>query len=274
MKEIYQTIKDNEQKLSVNEYPGRGIVQGFSPDGSSAHQIYWLMGRSENSRNRVLHAENGSVRTAVFIEKPNEDHSLTIYNAMLQTPYDKNNKARSYESHIVSNGHQTDSIYDAINQAKSVFETESAFTFALNKWDYEPDKPNYTPRISSALDIVSSGMATPFVRNKFSIIKRSKDGEQSLRTFSSFSERIDKAGKIEAIARGIGRCIHTYAQNGDPVSSFDGKPYKVSLENTAKENAEKYAEILAGENFVSLVSKAIPLDGSSPTFHIINKNQK
>lgn len=253
MSEILREIKENEQALAANEYPGRGVIMGISESGRYAIQLYWLMGRSEGSRNRVFEHDGETVRTAPFVEAEGEDHSLTIYNAMRQVE----------GAHIVTNGHQTDSVAGYTSRFRDPALKLRAFRDCLDTWNYEPDMPNFTPRISGI---------TIADRDKynasFSIIRKIGDSEEVVRTTTSRSR------ERHADFFGQAACVHTYEENGDPIPSFSREPYLVGLVETAQENAEKYAEILAGDNFVSLVAKAIPLDGSSPEFHIINRNQK
>ncbi len=259
-------ILENEQMLAANEYPGRGIIQGLSPDAENAIQLYWLMGRSEGSRNRVIEGVADAVWTAPFEKVPGEDHSLTIYNAMRGASVRETSEGHDADFHIVSNGHQTDPVFEKVSQQQYLVERVSAFGKALLDWAYEPDKPNFTPRIS--VMIYSQGA---FTASMLSIVKRASEyGEigRSIHAVNLIEQHYEK-GIV-----GAGSCVHTYDRDGDPIPSFSGDPYTVGLEQTAQENAEKYAEILAGDNFVSIVAKAIPLDGSQPTFHIINKNQK
>lgn len=246
-KDVYEA---NERLLAENEYPGRGIVQGLSPDGESAIQVYWLEGRSNNSRNRILEENRGTVSTGFFEEDPNADPSLVIYNAM-----------RSVGTrHFVSNGHQTDSIASYAGRS-DIYIAQRRFVDCLDTWKYEPDVPNFTPRISGMIAVEASGVTVCM-----SIIRRDEDGN-ARQTQATYNDNGSKG------LEGRGDCIHTYDGDGNPIPAFSALHYPVSLENTAQENAEKYAEILDGPNFVSLVARAIPLDGSDPAFHIINKNQ-
>ncbi len=255
-------ILENEQRLRENEYPGRGIIQGMSPDTNNAFQIYWLMGRSDGSRNRLLKQNGDIIHTAPFEDIEGEDHSLTIYNAMRSAREQSPAELFPADIHVVSNGHQTDSIFDEVLAETDLFGRVRAFGRASLNWGYEPDNPNFTPRISGMMQLQGS-----FIGSQLSIIKRvSEYGEIGRKSYANDFSEVHEAGQAV--------CVHTYDGNGEPIPSFSGEPYKVGLENSAKENAEKYAEILAGDNFVSLVAKAIPLDGSESTFHIINKNQK
>lgn len=245
-KEVYET---NERILAENEYPGRGIIQGLSPDGENAIQVYWLGGRSRNSSNRVLEEKRGTISTQFFEEDPEANPELVIYNAMLSVG----------KRHFVSNGHQTDSIAGYAGRS-DIYIAQRRFVDCLNTWKYEPDGPTYTPRISGMVAVEASG-----VTFDLSIIRKGEDENARQNSYRYTGS---------AAHKGRGDCIHTYDGDGDPVPSFSAYPFPVSIEQTAQENAEKYAEILAGDNFVSLVAKAIPLDGSQPTFHIINQNQK
>ncbi len=259
-------ILENEQRLSANEYPGRGIIQGLGPDGESAIQIYWLEGRSEGSRNRILEENEGVVRTAPYKEVEGEDHSLTIYNAMRGDKVRRLHEKYDANFHIVSNGHQTDPIFEKVSHEQYLISRFNAFGEALLNWAYEPDKPNFTPRISGMIYIQNL-----YAQSRLSIIKRVTEYGEIDRSLDA-TEFLPTPEVYER-NKGLGKCVHTYDGDGDPIPSFSGDPYTVGLEQTAEENAEKFAEILAGDNFVSLVAKAIPLDGSKPTFHIINKNQ-
>lgn len=252
MESLY-SINERE-RLAENEYPGRGIILGLTEDGNQAMQIYWLEGRSENSRNRILEENRGVVSTQFFEEDPKADPSLVIYNAM-----------RSVGSrHFVSNGHQTDSVAGYAGRS-DIFIARRRFEDCIDTWKYEPDAPNYTSRVSGMIAVEASGVTLDL-----SIMERVPDDSDDDDKWHKFYKYPDE-GKVYL---GEGRCVHTYDSDGDPIPSFSGDPYTVGLEQTAQENAEKYAEILAGDNFVSIVAKAIPLDGSQPTFHIINKNQK
>ncbi len=259
-------ILENEQRLSENEYPGRGIIQGLAPDGESAIQMYWLTGRSEGSRNRILEeTSEGTISTKPFETIEGEDHRLTIYNAMRETTLQSEEEAFPAQIHVVSNGHQTDSAFNKMSGEKLLITRVRAFGEALLNWGYENDEPS-TPRISGMVYIQNQ-----FAQSAISIIKLASEYGEIGR--SIHVKEFLPTPEIYEKRKGLGECVHTYDGDGNPVPSFSGEPYPVGLEQTAEENAEKYAEILAGDNFVSLVAKAIPLDGSKPTVHIINKNQ-
>lgn len=235
------SIKD---LLSSNTYPGRGIIIGKSADGKNAMIAYFIMGRSENSRNRIFERYEGGMRTKAFDESKLVDPSLIIYN-----PYLTSNNGNI---DIITNGDQTDTIYNFIQSGKS-------FEDALMTREFEPDCPNYTPRVS--------GISYYDFDNKdftysLSILK-SADGDPEVcnRYFYRYTPRA-----------GIGHFIHTYECDGNPIPSFYGEPEVVTLPNTAEELAEMVWKDLNADNKVSLFVRVVPLDGSTPDEIIINKN--
>lgn len=233
---------DLKTLLSENSYPGRGIVVGKSADGKSAMFAYFIMGRSENSRNRVFERFDGGMRTKAFDESKLSDPSLIIYNPYLQYG----------DTDIITNGDQTNTIYDGLNINRTVEDS-----LALR--EFEPDAPNYTPRISGVLEY-------DFVKNTFEYqlsILKSANGNPEVcnRYFYNY----------EALS-GVGHFIHTYKCDGNPIPSFYGEPEEVSIPNTAQQLAELCWNNLNEDNKVSLFVRCVPLDGSEPTEIIINKN--
>lgn len=229
-----------KELLSSNSYPGRGIMIGMSADGKSAMIAYFIMGRSENSRNRVFERFDGGMRTKAFDESKLEDPSLIIYNPFLER---KN-------IDIVTNGDQTDTVYEALEAGKS-------FEDALMTREFEPDAPNYTPRISG---IVYYG------DNSFDYllsILKSADGDPAVcnRYFYRYMPRA-----------GVGHFIHTYECDGNPIPSFYGEPEVVVLPNTAEELAEMVWENLNADNKVSLLVRTVSLTDMKTSEIIINKN--
>ena len=229
-----------KELLSSNSYPGRGIMIGMSADGKSAMIAYFIMGRSENSRNRVFERFDGGMRTKAFDESKLEDPSLIIYNPFLER---KN-------IDIVTNGDQTDTVYKALEAGKS-------FEDALMTREFEPDAPNYTPRISG---IVYYG------DNSFDYslsILKSADGDPAVcnRYFYRYMPRA-----------GVGHFIHTYECDGNPIPSFYGEPEVVVLPNTAEELAEMVWENLNADNKVSLLVRTVSLTDMKTSEIIINKN--
>nr|WP_245247306.1 MULTISPECIES: IMP cyclohydrolase [unclassified Paenibacillus] len=228
--------------MRENDYPGRGIVIGLTPDGTRLVQVYWIMGRSENSRNRVfIQEENGFVRTEAKDPAKLTDPSLIIY-----YPVKHVNGA-----HIVTNGDQTNTIHEAI-QAGGSFES------ALATRTYEPDAPNFTPRISGLVDLKDGQFAY-----KLSILKSSNNTEeQTLRHTYTYEKALP----------GFGHCIHTYAGDGNPLPSFQGEPALVPLQNDVKQIADTYWNVLNDENKISLMVKTIRLGSGETELLIINKD--
>ncbi len=229
--------------LSENTYPGRGIVMGKSADGKNAIFAYFIMGRSENSRNRVFEAFDNGMRTKAFDESKLSDPSLIIYN-----PYLKLGNVD-----IITNGDQTNTVYDFMKDGKT-------FEDALMTREFEPDAPNYTPRISGVAMYDFEGADFTY---KLSILKSANGNSEACnRYFYSYKP-----------LAGIGHFIHTYKCDGNPIPSFYGEPEEVALPNTAEELAQLCWENLNDDNKVSLFVRAVPLDGSEPTDIIINKNK-
>ena len=203
--------------ISNNSYPGRGIVIGYNPAGESI-VIYWIMGRSDNSRNRIFKYKNNILSTEAADPSLVEDPSLIIYNAMRGIGHNI----------IVSNGSQTDMIYDKLMLG-------SGFLASLEHETYEPDAPNYTPRISGYLD-------KNFKNISLSIIKRNHTGNTD-RCFYRYSN----------IPSGVGYCVTTYMGDGDPLPSFQGEPILLPLTGDVDDIANTYWEALNEDNRVSLM---------------------
>ncbi len=239
-------LYDIKQLLSENSYPGRGIIIGKSADGKNAMIAYFIMGRSVNSRNRIFEKFDGGMRTKAFDESKLSDPSLIIYNPYL----------RIGDMDIITNGDQTNTVYDYIKE-----HGEDGFSFekALHTREFEPDAPNFTPRISGIL-YYSPAEAFHY---KLSILK-SNNGDPSAcqRYFYSYNP-----------INGLGHFIHTYKCDGNPIPSFYGEPEEVELPNTAEELADIVWANLNEDNKVSLFVRCVPLDGSEPTEIIINKNK-
>ena len=232
---------DLKQLLSENSYPGRGIVIGKSADGERAMIANFIMGRSENSRNRVFERYEGGMRTRAFDESKLTDPSLIIYNPYLA----KENVD------IVTNGDQTDTIYDALVAGKT-------FEDALRTREFEPDAPNFTPRISGMLTYGENDFAY-----KLSILKSANgDGSVCNRFFFDYTARA-----------GIGHFIHTYKCDGSPIPSFYGEPEEIALPNTAEELSALVWENLNFDNKVSLFIRTVELATGECQEFIINKNQ-
>ena len=227
--------------LRGNSYPGRGILLGRSADGKSAFIAYFIMGRSENSRNRVFEETEDGIRTRAFDESKMTDPSLIIYHPV-----------RRLESGvtIVTNGDQTDTIRDAMAAGH-------CYRHGLHSRTFEPDGPNWTPRIS--------GVVLPGGKYAMSILK-SLDGDPDCccRYFFEYDNPVP----------GVGHFIHTYQSDGDPLPSFQGEPRTVELGalTEAHELAEPLWDSLNEGNKVSLYVRLIDLNGGGPDSYIINKH--
>lgn len=232
----------NEKRLKQNKYPGRGIIIGMTPDGKNYVQIYWIMGRSENSRNRVFELEGEFVKTKAFDISKLKDPSLIIYYPVKETN----------DFHIVTNGDQTDTIYDYVK-------AEKTFKDALDTREFEPDPPNYTPRISGYVDCTSEKATYGL-----SILKTIENNEKlQQKNYFYYNNFIN----------GFGHCIHTYNEDGNPIPSFTGEPYVVKLDNDINKNAEFFWELLNKDNKVSLLVKYISVNDKKIEFKILNKNK-
>ncbi len=236
---------DLKTLLSENSYPGRGIVIGKSADGKNAMIAYFIMGRSVNSRNRIFEQFDGGMRTKAFDESKLSDPSLIIYNPYL--------KAKGGNIDIITNGDQTNTVYDFINEGKT-------FEEALYTREFEPDAPNFTPRISG---ICYYCFPRSVFTYKLSILKSSNGRPEACnRYFYNYTAE-----------DGIGHFIHTYKCDGDPIPSFYGEPEEVALPNTAEELAELVWNNLNEDNKVSLFVRSVSLDSGKATDIIINKNK-
>jgi IMP cyclohydrolase len=241
MEQLELIIDGNLEKLKQNPYPGRGIILGLTPDGQNLVQIYWIMGRSANSRNRIFEVENGFVKTKAFDAAKVEDPSLIIYYP-----------ARHYQNcHIITNGDQTDTIYEALQSGGS-------FEAALTTRTFEPDAPNFTPRISGLINLDQSQFAY-----QLAIIK-SVYGQPDDCTHQFFN--------YHKALPGVGHCLHTYAGDGNPLPSFSGEPYVVKLSNSLAELAAAYWQRLNSENKVSLLVKFINVHTRKTALEILNKH--
>lgn len=237
---IYK-VSDFSELVAGNRYPGRGIIAGESADGTKAVIAYFIMGRSENSRNRVFVEKKGEVFTEPFDPAKVEDPSLIIYAAV-----------RSLDNHlIVTNGNQTDTIYDGLVNGKS-------FSEALKARCFEPDAPNLTPRISAQLDFDN---AAGFAYS-MSILK-SADAEGSACNRYTYD--------YEALA-GVGHFIHTYECDGNPLPTFRGEPKRVAIPDSIDEFTEKIWNSLDSENKISLYVRYVDLISGDIENRLINKN--
>lgn len=234
-----------EDLLSSNSYPGRGIIIGESADGKKAMMAYFIMGRSVNSRNRVFERFNGGLRTKAFDEKKLSDPNLIIYNPYL-----------SYKRYdIITNGDQTNTIFDVISNDGGEFSFESA----LSTRKFEPDAPNFTPRISAIINYDNNNG----FGYKLSVLKSSDGNPDSCDRFYYNYTPIS----------GLGHFVHTYEHDGDPIPSFYGEPERIIMPNTAEELSDIIWNNLNVDNKVSLFVRAVPLNGDAPVEIITNKNK-
>lgn len=235
-------IRNMKTELTGNAYPGRGIVLGRSQDGKSAVCAYFIMGRSQNSRNRVFVPDGDGIRTQAFDPSKLEDPSLIIY-APVRVLGNKT---------IVTNGDQTDTIYELMNQ-------QLTFEQALRTREFEPDAPNYTPRISGVLKIDDGKL-----HYALSILKSANGNPESCQRFC-FSYKSPVAGE--------GHFIHTYRENLEPLPSFEGEPKLVEIPNDIDGFTKTLWESLNEENKVSLFVRYIDLGTGKIETKIVNKNQ-
>lgn len=224
--------------LAAKEYPGRGIILGKSGDNRAVF-AYFIMGRSTNSRNRVFEVSNDDIMTKAFDESLLSDPSLIIYSPVRVLG----------KKIIVTNGDQTDTIYEYLKDKKT-------FEDALYTRTFEPDAPNFTPRISGLIDIESG------LKLKLSILKSDEgDESQSLRFFYNYDN--PKPGE--------GFSIHTYKENSDPLKSFEGEPIKVSLKGSIDEFSDSLWNSLNTDNKISLAVRYI--DMATGKYEQIIKNK-
>ena len=231
-----------KEELVSNAYPGRGIVIGKSADGKKAVTAYFIMGRSSNSRNRVFVEDGEGIRTEAFDPSKLEDPSLIIYTPVRVL----GNKT------IVTNGDQTDTIYDLMDK-------QQTFEQSLRVREFEPDGPNYTPRISGIMHIENG------TYNYAMSILKSDDGRpESCNRFTfAYSNPIN----------GEGRFIHTYARNENPLPSFEGEPKRVDISGDIDEFTNMIWTSLNEENKVSLFVRYIDIETGNYETRIINKNK-
>ena len=230
-----------ENELKGNSYPGRGIVIGKSEDGSKAVTAYFIMGRSENSRNRVFVEEGNGIRTQAFDPSKLVDPSLIIY-APVRVLGNKT---------IVTNGDQTDTIYEGMDK-------QMTFEQSLRSREFEPDAPNYTPRISGIMHLENG------VYNYAMSILKSNNGNPDACNRYTFAYENPVAGE--------GHFIHTYMQDGDPLPSFVGEPKLVAIPNDMDTFAEMLWTSLNEDNKVSLFVRYIDIATGEYETKIINKN--
>ena len=237
--DIYK-INKIEDLLKDNTYPGRGIIAGVSKDGKNAVSAYFIMGRSANSRNRIFTKKEGVVYTEPFDASKVEDPSLIIYAAV-----------REYENKlIVTNGDQTDTIYEGVKGCKT-------FSKSLESRCFEPDAPNLTPRISAMFTFDEGS-----VSYEMSILKSvDPEGSDCARYTFSYPKKA-----------GLGHFIHTYVCDGNPIPTFQGEPERVEIPDDIEAFTEEIWNSLNEDNKISLYVRYTDLAGGEIKEKLINKN--
>lgn len=231
---------DIAQALSSNAYPGRGIIIGRN--GNFAVTAYFIMGRSENSRNRVFVEDGDGIRTQAFDPSKLTDPHLIIYAPVLVL----GNKL------IVTNGDQTDTIYELMDK-------QQTFEQSLRNREFEDDAPNYTPRISGILHFENKGF-----NYAMSILKSANGNPDSCQRYTfAYANPID----------GEGRFIHTYMGDGNPLPSFEGEPELVEIKGTIDEFTDTVWNSLNEDNKVSLFVRYVNLENGNVETRIVNKNK-
>ncbi len=230
-----------ENELKGNAYPGRGIVIGKTKDGKKAAIAYFIMGRSENSRNRVFVEEGEGIRTQAFDPSKLSDPSLIIY-APVRVLGNKT---------IVTNGDQTDTVYELMDK-------QQTFEQALRTREFEPDAPNYTPRISGILHIENGSY------NYAMSILKSNNGNPDACNRYTFAYSQPVAGE--------GHFIHTYMGDGSPLPSFEGEPKLVGIPDDMNAFGEMVWNSLNDDNKVSLFVRFIEIETGRYESKIYNKN--
>ena len=231
------------QELQKNAYPGRGIVLGRSEDGTKAVAAYFIMGRRENSRNRIFVEEGEGIRTQAFDPSKLTDPSLIIYAPV---------RVLGHRT-IVTNGDQTDTVYEGMEKGLT-------FEQSLRSRDFEPDAPNYTPRISGLMELENGGYSY-----SLSILK-SNNGDPACCNRYTFS--------YENCAAGEGHFIHTYLHDGNPLPSFEGEPKLVAISDDMEKFTNMLWNNLNQENKVSLFVRYIDIATGKYETVIKNKNQE
>ena len=237
---VYE-IKEIDKLICGNSYVGRGIVIGKTPNGKNASIAYFIMGRSSNSRNRVFEEKDGALFTKAFDESKVEDPSLIIYPAI----------RKIFNKLIVTNGDQTDTICEGIKSGKS-------FSESLSSREFEPDRPNFTPRISGILNFDNSNF-----NYEMSILKSADEIGSACNRYT-FS--------YPAIS-GLGHFIHTYMCDGNPLPTFSGEPQRVKMYDNIDEFTNLLWNSLDEDNKIALYVRYIDLETGEEDNRLINKNK-
>ena len=233
-------IQSPQQLLSGNPYPGRGIILGMTPDGTKAVAAYFIMGRSENSRNRVFVEKDGEVFTEPFDASRVEDPSLIIYAAVRQLG----------SRLIVTNGNQTDTVYEGLQKGLS-------FSEALESRCFEPDPPNFTPRISGMITFGEGAFTY-----QMSILK-SADAEGTACNRFTYAY---------APLPGLGHFLHTYVTDGSPIPTFQGEPERMYMDDSIDDFTDDLWNSLNAANRISLYVRYSDLKRGKTESRMVNKN--
>lgn len=232
--------KTPEELLRDNTYPGRGIVIGKTPDGTRAMTAYFIMGRSENSRNRIFTEKDGEVFTEPFDESKVQDPSLIIYAAV-----------RSYQNHlVVTNGNQTDTVIEGLKNGET-------FTKALESRCFEPDAPNFTPRISGMLTFENGDFSY-----QMSILKSADAAGTACNRYTYHYAPLN----------GLGHFLHTYVCDGNPIPTFQGEPERMAVCDSIDEMTERLWNALNENNKISLYVRYVDLATGRAESRLVNKN--
>ena len=233
-------IQSPQQLLSGNPYPGRGIILGMTPDGTKTVAAYFIMGRSENSRNRVFVEKDGEVFTEPFDASRVEDPSLIIYAAVRQLG----------SRLIVTNGNQTDTVYEGLQKGLS-------FAEALESRCFEPDPPNFTPRISGMITFGEGAFTY-----QMSILK-SADAEGTACNRFTYAY---------APLPGLGHFLHTYVTDGSPIPTFQGEPERMYMDDSIDDFTDDLWNSLNAANRISLYVRYTDLKSGKTESRMVNKN--
>lgn len=234
-------INNIAELIRDNSYVGRGIVIGKSADGKNAVSAYFIMGRSENSRNRVFVEKDGVLYTEPFDSSKVQDTSLIIYAA--QRKFD--NKL------IVTNGNQTDTIYEGLQNGK-------CFKKSLTTREFEPDAPNFTPRISGILEFEDGDFTY-----EMSILKSADENGTACNRYTFSFESLP----------GLGHFIHTYVGDGNPLPTFQGEPERVAIDSDIDAFTNSLWDALNHENRISLYVRYTDLATGKEENRLINQNK-
>ena len=244
MPSFNECAAENLRSLAANRYPGRGIVLGRSEDGAAWLQLYWIMGRSANSRNRRFVAEGSRLRTVPLDPARMQQPELVIYTAMDELD----------GHHVVTNGDHTDTVLQALRAGKD-------YRAALRTRSHEPDPPHHTPRIAG-------GLRAPEGDAWLAIVKadpaHTAEPGRSLRAYYEF----------EALVPGTGWCITTYAGDGDPLPNFQGEPLALPLEGPPEALLAAFWQLLDAQNRVALALKTIDVAGGRARLRIVNARDR